>query len=435
MQVKRLLIRGLALCWISLLLAMTSSVYAASIEVRDGCSLSDAIHAANLDQAFGGCPEGDGDDIIYLKESVETSDPMPWITSNIAIRGDNREFRVSAYNYAFTAQYANLTLSNLKVTFMTPRSGRVLVMHDGRLIVDDTTFSNCSGGIYQENSRTIIRGDSNICDLPESAYVVGGDSVEIDLTPPPVPRTCDALADSGVTVAGSLGVQCQQVSGGGIGIPSVIDAGVLDAVDVWGYIGQGVEICFPQAGTITFLDAATSPRSIAPVETYRRGDATCAFLNRPGTVVLAPGQTTAERAVTTTETVTTTPVTTTTVTTGGDSRARHRWLPHPYDRSSQAARRAIAQRRNHGLRLARLYAGCLVPESILVPGYLPRRDRLDRRQICGWRARLRIAARQPGDRPFKSPRPAMGAYQLRCLQFARRRVKPDTPPTAIRRCA
>ena len=58
------------------------------------------------------------------------------------------------------------------------------------------------------------------------------------------------------------GVQFRRLDAGGIGIRSVLEAGFLDAVDVFGYAEQGVEVCFPGSGSLLLLDAATSPRSV-----------------------------------------------------------------------------------------------------------------------------------------------------------------------------
>ena len=235
---------------------------------------------------------------------MEIAHELPEVTSNITLRGDNREFRVSSYFYAFTVLNGNLTITNLRVTYQRPREDRVILAHGSRLIIEDSTFSNCAVGIYQENSRTTVRGASDICGLDADRMVVGGHTVEIDVTPSPPARTCDALpnSDAAVTALYGLqsGVQCRQVDAAGVGIQSVIDAGIIDAVDVWGYVGQGVDICFPQLGRITFLDAATAPRTVTPVETYRVGDMTCARLNRAGTVVLQPGEITTTTITTTT---------------------------------------------------------------------------------------------------------------------------------------
>ncbi len=82
------------------------------------------------------------------------------------------------------------------------------------------------------------------------------------------------------------GVQFQQVSGAQIGNQEVLDLGVIQAIDVWAYVEQGVEVCFPQSGGIVFLDSANSPRTISPVRAYSSASGTCAWLDRPGQVIL-----------------------------------------------------------------------------------------------------------------------------------------------------
>ena len=60
----------------------------------------------------------------------------------------------------------------------------------------------------------------------------------------------------------------------------------MDAVDVWGDVGAGYKVCFPQAGRAIFLDAAYMPRlpREAPFETD--DGYTCVALDRAGTIVL-----------------------------------------------------------------------------------------------------------------------------------------------------
>ena len=112
-------------------------------------------------------------------------------------------------------------------------------------------------------------------------------------TPRPLAVTCPALSQAtGIVIqatygAGS-GVQCQRIGGGGIGIQSIIDAGFIDAVDIWGYVEQGVEVCFPQAGHLLFLDARAMPRAIAPLESTVVNGMTCAAITTPGSIVLMP---------------------------------------------------------------------------------------------------------------------------------------------------
>ena len=84
---------------------------------------------------------------------------------------------------------------------------------------------------------------------------------------------------------------CNLIDAGGIGIQSVIDAGIIRAVDVWGFVAHPFKLCFRHRGIIKFLDASTSPRTVTTIPyTYDSVNVlTCAAVARQGTVVLAPG--------------------------------------------------------------------------------------------------------------------------------------------------
>ena len=84
------------------------------------------------------------------------------------------------------------------------------------------------------------------------------------------------------------GVHFRQLDGAGIGVQSIIDAGYLEAFDVYGYVEQGVEVCFPQIGRVLFLDARTMPRAITPLESTVVSGQTCVSINSPGSLVLLP---------------------------------------------------------------------------------------------------------------------------------------------------
>ena len=94
----------------------------------------------------------------------------------------------------------------------------------------------------------------------------------------------------GVQVSAALGtnsgIQFQRFDHYAVGIQSVVDMGVLDLVDVWGNATQYFEVCFPQAGKVIFLDAATSPRTVVDVSNFKRDGKSCAAMNRAGTMVL-----------------------------------------------------------------------------------------------------------------------------------------------------
>ena len=75
----------------------------------------------------------------------------------------------------------------------------------------------------------------------------------------------------------------------GIGVSSIVEAGFIGAVDIWGYLPAPVEVCLRGSGSLLFLDAANAPRSPVPMPAYGIADMTCGQVHRPGSVVLVPG--------------------------------------------------------------------------------------------------------------------------------------------------
>ena len=144
-------------------------------------------------------------------------------------------------------------------------------------------------------SMSFSAGDSGSGDKGDSGGGDKGDSGGSSKSdaPPPTPKppvnTCTQLP-SNIRVAPAVGgPQCTQVAGGSIGNPSVLAAGVIDAVDVWSHIpGSGVEVCIQGGGRLTFLDALTSPRAVSSLSAYTVNGFTCAVISGPGTVVLQP---------------------------------------------------------------------------------------------------------------------------------------------------
>ena len=107
----------------------------------------------------------------------------------------------------------------------------------------------------------------------------------------PAFSTCLTSLPNSIMVNGVSGphTNCTHLDAAGIGKQSIIESGFIDAVDVWGYLAGGVEVCFRASGSLIFLDAAHAPRSIAPIEAYSRAGMTCGFVERPGSLVLVPG--------------------------------------------------------------------------------------------------------------------------------------------------
>ena len=280
----------LALC---LLLMPAQNVQAATIEVNRDCSLGDAIQSANTNKAHGSCLAGDdAQDTIVMTRDARPRRGLPAITSKVVFEGRGHSISLDNDYVVFEIRSGELTLKNLNVNYRTRRRNRVIEVWNGRLTIADSQIRKCEIGIHSHNSAVTILGKTVICDLPANRVITGSYTGSVDITAPPQPNTCAALPGGTAAVSATRGldsgVQCQQVDGGGIGIPAVIEAGFIDAVDVWGYVEQGVEICFPQLGSITFLDAATIPRAVTPLPARRVGNMTCVSLDRPGTVVLAP---------------------------------------------------------------------------------------------------------------------------------------------------
>ena len=135
-----------SLAGMALLLALGQEpVLAATITVSGGCSLINAIRAANTDTATGGCPKGNGADTIRLPagstQSLTTVNNstfgptgLPVISSVITIEGND---------------------STIRRVSSDPDLFRILAINGtGNLTLKDTTISGgvASGGIFTASS-------------------------------------------------------------------------------------------------------------------------------------------------------------------------------------------------------------------------------------------------------------------------------------------
>ena len=76
----------------------------------------------------------------------------------------------------------------------------------------------------------------------------------------------------------------------GVGNRAIIDAGLIDAVDVYGWVLPNTQVCFrASSGSLRFLDAATAPRRVLELAAWRVNGMTCARISGAGTVVLIKG--------------------------------------------------------------------------------------------------------------------------------------------------
>lgn len=291
-QITRL--RLLTVLLLAPLFVWAAPALAAKIYVDSTCTLQDAIEAANKDEEEDTCEEGDGDDTIILTRDGSRHNTWRDITSDITIEGRGFTLRVTENRRAFKVNDGDLTIRNLKIKYVTRRRSEVFDVEDGHLTLINVTASNCDEGVEMDNSHVRIQGNSNLCELPLDEMVTGSGTREINVPPALPPATCGDVPASVAMVTATYGLasglQCQLLDGGGIGVQSIVDAGFISAVNLWGYVEQGAEICFPQLGSLVFLDSSITPRAVSPIAAYRKGNSTCAQVSRPGTVVLMPGE-------------------------------------------------------------------------------------------------------------------------------------------------
>ena len=163
-------------------------------------------------------------------------------------------------------------------------TGINLAVHGGQGTINNNSIGACVGG-----------GFATVTPTPRPRKK---EKESQPPTPTSTPRPAYAASyialqtETGMTFEAAYGldsgVHFRQLDGAGIGIQSIIDAGPLAALDVYGYVEQGVEVCFPQIGRVVFLDARTMPRAITTLPATVRDGMTCVYLDSPGSLVLLP---------------------------------------------------------------------------------------------------------------------------------------------------
>ncbi len=187
---------------------------------------------------------------------------------------------------------------------LASRAGNVYPLRQGSPAIDAANPVACSALSEAVDQRGATRPAGAFCDigayegfiLPPPPPSAGGGSDD-DADSASAPGTpcvfCADLIASGLRLQArngfESGVQFRRVEAGAIGDQSLLAAGFMDAVDAYGWVEQGVGVCFPQSGRLLFLDAATSPRAQVSLDGYRQAGMTCAEFDRPGTLLLLPG--------------------------------------------------------------------------------------------------------------------------------------------------
>jgi hypothetical protein len=152
---------------------------AAGISVGGGCTLADAITAANTDTATGGCTAGSGADTITLSGDViltrvnnttSGGNGLPLITSTITIEGAGfaiaRDLSAPDFRILYVEASGNLTLNDTTVTggVLVPYLGGGIYNNGGTVTISNSTISGNSaadgGGIF--NYGTVMISNSTI---------------------------------------------------------------------------------------------------------------------------------------------------------------------------------------------------------------------------------------------------------------------------------
>ena len=145
-----------------LVLLIAPVSYTADIAVNETCTLADAIKAANNDNAVGGCPAGDGADVITLSADITLDRALPLVTSEMTIEGTgfsihgNRRTHIFGVNSRGALILNNMTISNGRAGW-----GGAIGNLGGKLTINESIISNSSadlgGAIGNEGAVTIYR--------------------------------------------------------------------------------------------------------------------------------------------------------------------------------------------------------------------------------------------------------------------------------------
>ena len=133
---------------------LATPVYAADITVDETCSLADAIAAANSDKAVGGCPAGDGADVIALSADIVLEAELPRITTEITVEGGGYSISGSGQFQILRIESGDLTLNAATLSYGYNGWGGA-ISNEGTVHIFDSqfygNFADAQGGaIYNE---------------------------------------------------------------------------------------------------------------------------------------------------------------------------------------------------------------------------------------------------------------------------------------------
>ncbi|MCE2473444.1 MAG: hypothetical protein J4G18_16435 [Anaerolineae bacterium] len=123
-----------------------STIHAADITVGEACTLADAIAAANADEPRGGCPAGNGADVITLTEDIAIAGMLPPTSSPIIIQG--RGYTLSG---AKRDRILRVVASQLTIHDLTLTGGKREPDFGGAIRVDSGASLRVFDSFFQDN--------------------------------------------------------------------------------------------------------------------------------------------------------------------------------------------------------------------------------------------------------------------------------------------
>ena len=167
---------------------ISAPAYASDIEIAADCTLASAIMAANSDAEAGGCPAGDGADVIVLKENVALEAELPAITSEITINGDwNSISGEGSFRIFLVETTGALTISEATLTQGKTDGRGGAIYNKGWLTILESSVTDSSarrfGGAIANWGVASVKDSSfrsNISRLGGAIYNRSGATLEID---------------------------------------------------------------------------------------------------------------------------------------------------------------------------------------------------------------------------------------------------------------
>ena len=187
------------------------------------CTLTDAIRAANADEAVGGCPAGDGHDTISLSafdfeyNTFWLESELPAITSEITIEGEDGLISGQDEHRIFVVDGGNLTIKQLKmVSGYAVKGGAIHVTGGGsQHLVDSSVCHNKAeedgGGIYADSNSVVHLTDTTVCDNESIDNGYGG-GIYLDEGATLEAQDSNFLDNSGAKYGGAVYADAASVS-------------------------------------------------------------------------------------------------------------------------------------------------------------------------------------------------------------------------------